>query len=96
MENSDIKDVHLVILSQTGSDNVHTGILISYLDLSNVEACRQNLHKVVLDVPFASCLQLLTIRRIWHSRRVRAVVRVWLGFGLRVSVSAIDSLSDAV
>eukprot|EP00116_Pleurobrachia_bachei_P005942 sb/3466204/ len=44
----------------------------------------------------SGCLPLLTIRRFWHSRRVRAVVRVWLGFGLGVSVSAIDSLSDAV
>eukprot|EP00116_Pleurobrachia_bachei_P019056 sb/3479318/ len=44
----------------------------------------------------SGCLSLLTIHRFWHSRRVRAVVRVWLGFGLGVSVSAIDSLSDAV
>eukprot|EP00116_Pleurobrachia_bachei_P018976 sb/3479238/ len=44
----------------------------------------------------SGCLPLLTFRRFWHSRRVRDVVRVWLGFGLGVSVSAIDSLSDAV
>eukprot|EP00116_Pleurobrachia_bachei_P018729 sb/3478991/ len=44
----------------------------------------------------SGCLSLLTIQRFWHSRRVRAVVRVWLGFGFGVSVSAIDSLSDAV
>eukprot|EP00116_Pleurobrachia_bachei_P005749 sb/3466011/ len=46
----------------------------------------------------SGCLSLLTIHGSWHSRRVRAVVRVWLGFGLLlgVSVSAIDSLTDAV
>eukprot|EP00116_Pleurobrachia_bachei_P017925 sb/3478187/ len=44
----------------------------------------------------SGCLPLLIIHRFWHSRRVRAVVRVWLGFGLGVSVSANDSLSDAV
>eukprot|EP00116_Pleurobrachia_bachei_P015995 sb/3476257/ len=44
----------------------------------------------------SGCLSLLTIHRFWYSRQVRAVVRVWLGFGLGVSVSAIDSLSDAV
>eukprot|EP00116_Pleurobrachia_bachei_P010287 sb/3470549/ len=30
----------------------------------------------------SGCLSLLTINRLSHSRRVRAVVRVWLGFGL--------------
>ena len=30
----------------------------------------------------SGCLSLLTIHRFWRSRRVRAVVRVWLGFGL--------------
>eukprot|EP00116_Pleurobrachia_bachei_P018768 sb/3479030/ len=44
----------------------------------------------------SGCLSLLTIHRFWHSRQVRAVVRVWLGSGLGVSVSAFDSLSDAV
>ena len=45
----------------------------------------------------SGCLSLLTINRFWRSRRVRAAaVRVWLGFGLGVSFSAIESLSDAV
>eukprot|EP00116_Pleurobrachia_bachei_P017938 sb/3478200/ len=32
----------------------------------------------------SGCLPLLTIHRFWHSRRVRAIVRVWLGFGFWV------------
>eukprot|EP00116_Pleurobrachia_bachei_P004420 sb/3464682/ len=32
----------------------------------------------------SGCLSLLTIHLFWHSRRVRAVVRVWLGFGFGV------------